>query len=84
MLHWRDNWFFGRTASGSVRILKFAANPPIFPKAEAVYPSAVVDLVIPESEWASIVASVSYGGEQDGRYFAALKLHQSTGIITHE
>lgn len=84
MYHWRDGWYFGRTASGDVRILKFTKNPDIFPKPDDIHPNAAVDLLVPSQEWASIVSSVSYGGEQDGRYFAALQFHQNTGTVKIE
>ena len=37
----------------------------------------LLDLTIPPDGWASIVASVSAGGERDGRFYEALRLHEA-------
>lgn len=36
----------------------------------------VLDVRVPASQWASIVASVSAKGEENGRYYDALKFHE--------
>jgi hypothetical protein len=77
MFHWTNNLFFGRRSDKSVRILKFRAVPSIWPAADNEYSNDATDLdvTIPANEWASIVASVSYAGESDGRWNQALEFH---------
>ena len=54
--HNRDGWYFARISDdGQVRIRKRATA-----RDDA---GIVAEIVIPENEWASIVASVSRGGE---------------------
>ena len=80
MFHWNDNMYFGRHYDGGVRILKFSAplNQGEWPKVTESYHdvNVILDVTIPASQWASIVASVSKSGEQDGRYYKAEKFHQ--------
>lgn len=89
MFHWRDNTFFGRLPDGAVRIIKFDAPPfqddltdtgevRSYIRPEGRYHSVniVLDVTIPASEWASIVASVSACGEENGRHSLAMKFHQ--------
>lgn len=76
MYHQRDNLFFGRRMKdGAVRILKFSSPPKESPHVDGVYPDAVLDVVIPQTEWASAVACVSHGDETDGRFQIALDFH---------
>jgi len=75
MFHQADNLFFGRLPDGSVRILKFAANPANWPTVDGVYPDAVLDATISDGHWGSIVASVSARGEQHGRWYHAMDFH---------
>ena len=63
--HYRDGFYFERTADASVRITQggdFATD-------------GTEILTIDRDSWASIVASVSAGGEQDGRFYDALRFH---------
>lgn len=65
--HWRDGWTFKRMDDGSVRIRgHYAANSET---------GGTVNLIIPAQEWASIVCSVSKGGESDGRWDQAQDFH---------
>lgn len=82
MFHYKDNLFFGRTATGHVRILKF--KPLAFKELGAKWPMVYeeypvhlveLDVTIDEYSWASIVASVSEAGESGGRYYEALDFH---------
>lgn len=36
----------------------------------------IFDVVLSANAWASIVASVSAGGEDDGRFYEALRMHE--------
>jgi hypothetical protein len=58
--HWRDGWMFSRMPDGSVQL---------------VHSFKGVNLIIPAAEWASIVCSVSDGGESNGRHRKALEFH---------
>lgn len=63
--HWKDNWFFRRTADGSVNLFHAVE--------EYLHP----DLVIPQNEWSSIIAQCSAHGEINGGWERALKFHNS-------
>ena len=68
MFHAKDGWFFSRLAYGKVVIEK---------RENAKETSPIVSYaVFTAEEWASIVASVSSGGEMDGRWKNALDFHQ--------
>lgn len=75
MFHLEDNLFFGRRADGSVRILKFTSPPLDFPQADADYPDAVLDKTVDTPSWASVVCSVSKGGETSTRWEWAQNFH---------
>lgn len=64
MFHWRDGWFFERVAnSSSVPDPNYASVRIIKRKEPKDDSPVVVEALIPPSEWASIVASVSALGE---------------------
>ena len=93
MFHWIDNTYFGRLPDGTVRVVKFSRTPHVMwlhgPDAvtrSTEHPSAsgefygvevLLDVRIPAESWASIVASVSKGGESDGRFYKALNFHNA-------
>jgi hypothetical protein len=62
--HWRDSWFFKRFPDGSVRVTKLDKHKNV-----------QVSIIIPPNEWASIVCSVSAGGETGERWNAAQDFH---------
>jgi hypothetical protein len=68
--HWRDEWYFTRLTDGSVEL-----RNENFVDDRRPEPSPFVRLVIPASEWASIVASVSKNGETGETHQAALTFH---------
>lgn len=73
MFHFRDGLSFGRLPDGSVLISK-------------TEPTGDVDIetfrvTIDPNGWASIIASVSKGGESNGRFFEANRFHQSEGEV---
>lgn len=65
--HWREGWYFERLENGDVRLRKDTEHP-----SEAL---PFVDVIIPAREWASIVSSVSHGGETGERYRVAVAFH---------
>ena len=65
--HWREGLHFKRMESGGVRVVKRNDYP-----SQAI---PVMDFVIPPNEWASIVASVSKGGETGESYRGTLAFH---------
>ena len=73
MFHAHYGWFFERLDDGSVHIVKHeSGNTETRIIAEAVFNA---------NTWASIIASVSAGGEDDGRFFTAAGFHASKGAI---
>lgn len=84
MFHWQDNVFFGRKHDGSVKILRLAKPPEDWhgwPAADTEHPDALLEIVVDADSWASIIASVSAGGEIFNRFYAAQKFHASAGEI---
>lgn len=73
--HWRDGWFFKRMDDGSVRISKLAVRvDSIGGKHDKIEAHGT----IPPAEWASIVCSVSKGGETRERWLAQQAFHDGT------
>lgn len=66
--HWRDGWFFKREEDGSVRI-SFVVGEVLYQR-----------LVIPESEWASIVCSVSAMGENGSAWTKFRQFHMGKPV----
>ena len=65
MFHQVDNLFFQRMENGDVRVLKLRSAPATFPEPTEIFPAHEVqlDVVIPNSHWCSIIATVSKTGE---------------------
>jgi hypothetical protein len=71
--HWRDGWYFRRDqGNGTVRITR--AEPG----------HELVQIRIPAMEWASIVASMSDGGESAESHAKALAFHQGHDLNRRE
>lgn len=68
--HAHDGWFFERLANGDVRVTRRAGAHP--------EGKILNEFVAEKDEWASIVASVSAGGEEHGRFYAAQRFHAGT------
>lgn len=67
MFHVSDGLFFERLSTGSVRIVKRETGNP---------DSAVVfEQIVDESAWCSVIASMSYYGEENYGYYRALNFH---------
>lgn len=67
-MHHTGGLFFKREAEGAVRICQHADASP--------GAALLLEVVIPANEWASLVASVSKGGETAESWRAALDLHE--------
>ncbi len=67
MYHFKDNVYFDRLEDGSVRIIQ--RHPTLT--------TPMIDINVDPDSWASIVASVSKGGETGDRVQAARELHES-------
>ena len=68
--HSRDGLFFKRVNNGDVRVQKWSNTAPF-----TLLSSVIVDAHI----WASIVASVSFDGEDGKSYREALGFHERRG-----
>jgi hypothetical protein len=81
MFHLKDGWNFGRQDDGSVviehRNYQIDAETGKYTQLYTVNTRLVVDA----DGWASVIASVSAGGEDHARFFAALEFHNSNGEI---
>ena len=73
MFHYHGGLSFGRLPDGSVLISKTELSGD----AEIETFRAIIDA----NGWASIVASVSNGGEANGRFYEAQKFHESEGKV---
>lgn len=79
MFHSNSGLFFGRTASGDVRLLKLPKNssvpPGEFPKVDGEYPEAEMDMTLEKHSWCSAIASVCSVGETGETYEKAKSFH---------
>lgn len=74
--HWNHGVFFSRAHGGrAVHLRIMAGNAP--PDSETL----LREFYIPAAEWASIVASVSAGGESDDRWREALRFYGEGGPL---
>ncbi len=80
MFHWKDGWFFSRTGADSVVIEHRVYGTEKNELGELMY-TYDVKVLIDANSWASIISSVSAGGEVDGRFYTALAFHNSKGQI---
>lgn len=65
MFHVKDGWFFERLSDGSVHLFKKAADG---------YHNTAA-LVMDANTWASVISSMSIGGEANGGFYRALDFH---------
>jgi hypothetical protein len=70
MFHSHSGLFFERLPDGVVRIIK------TYDGRDVRLDNTVMNLQLSASEWASVVAGVSYGSETAESFAAALKFHQ--------
>lgn len=71
---WHGGLYFERTADGAVKIVQQERS------GDVALP--LFEVVVDADSWASIVASVSLGGEMDGRFYEAQRFHASSGQVT--
>jgi hypothetical protein len=72
MFHVKDGLYFERLSDGNVRVLKRRDGKP---------DSAVVfDMIIDRDSWCSIIASMSYYGEEDYGWYRACNFHNGTHL----
>ncbi len=76
--HCREGWYFKRQDDGSVRIFHVDGHA----EGLGFPPETDADFLIDADSWASVVASVSKGGETGDRWQAILVFHM--GEITSE
>ena len=77
MFHYRDGLSFGRLHDGSVVIVKTDRSTITDGEEFEIF-----RIVIDPNNWASIVASVSKGGEEHGRFYQAQRFHASEGEVS--
>lgn len=70
MFHVEKRLYFERLPEGKVRIYKLDSQERL-----------IFEQVLDENSWASVISSMSAGGEEDLRYFSALDFHHSKGYI---
>lgn len=64
--HAKDGWYFERQPDGSVQIWQTDGD------------GRDHEVIVTAETWASIVASVSLGGEENGRFYEALAFHNNS------
>ena len=72
MFHVSDGLYFERLDDGSVRVSKQDSK-----NGEVIFTNTM-----DADSWASVVSSMSKGGEIDNRFYSAREFHQSTGAVT--
>lgn len=67
MFHLRDGLYFERLPDHQVRILKRESGHDDAP--------AVFDITVDKDSWCSVIATMSYYGEEDSGFYRAGKFH---------
>jgi hypothetical protein len=80
MFHAQNGWFFSRNPDGSVVIEHRVYGTEKNEVGELMYTVDAKERILPDA-WASVISSVSAGGEVDYRFYAAREFHNSTGRI---
>lgn len=68
MFHVNEGLYFGKTPDGGVRILKRSGNDSESP--------VIFDHELNANEWASVIATMSHYGEENGGFYRALQFHR--------
>ena len=80
MFHVRDGFFFEQQTDGAVRILKRADARDDAP--------VVLAMVLDKHAWASVIATMSFYGEENCGYFRDLFFHDNiplpSGVVVRE
>lgn len=72
MFHVKEGLFFERLPDNQVRVLKREKGTDDAP--------VVFDITLDADSWASVIASMSYYGEEDYGYYRALNFHRGDPI----
>lgn len=67
MFHTQNGLFFEKQADGSVRILKTESGREGDP--------VLMDVTLDKHSWGSVIASMSYYGEEDYGFYRAMNFH---------
>jgi len=70
MFHLQDGLYFDRLEDGKVRILKKNADTD----------AVEMDMVVDAAGWCSVIASMSYYGEEDCGFYRAEEFHQKKPV----
>ncbi len=73
LFHSHDDWWFERQTNGDVHIIHGIRKEQRW---EEIYDEVVLD----KNTWCSIIASMSYYGEEDYGYFRACNFHYKEPI----
>jgi hypothetical protein len=77
--HTQKNLFFERLEGGGVRVTKYPDDTNWLAGDDAPSHAPLFVQELDASPWCSVIASMSAGGEQDLRFYAAEQFHKSTG-----
>lgn len=72
MFHVSDGLYFEDKPDGSVRIIKRETGHADAP--------VIFDITLGPSSWASVIASMSYYGEEDGGFYRAIEFHSGESL----
>lgn len=72
MFHVVDGLYFQKLKDGAVRVLKTAGGQEDSP--------VIFDQTLEASQWASVIATMSYLGEEDGGFYHAMHYHTGEKI----
>jgi hypothetical protein len=71
MFHVTNGLFFERLTDGSVRLIKRVSHQENAP--------VLFEYTLNPNQWASVIASMSYWGEENEGFYRALKFHNGNG-----
>lgn len=69
MFHVKDGLYFSQLPDGAVRIIKKENG-------EEDATETLLDVTLDASQWASVIASMSYYGEENSGFYRALNFHR--------
>ncbi len=78
MFHVTDGLFFERLPDGQVRIMKTIEKE--VGSAKGGSPVVTLDMTLDANTWASVIASMSYYGEEDYGFYRAMNFHRGDEI----
>jgi len=78
IFHVKDGLFFERLPDGQVKIRKTIEK--IVGSNKGGAPFVVLEIILTANEWASVIASMSYYGEEDNGFYRAMNFHCGDAI----